>query len=480
MGSEKNKNTKMGLHIASQLTKKSSKELSSSLKKYKSDFPFQEEDLDKLKISLSETEYLVLEHILNLFTETNYKGNVNPVPINDLLKNGTLSPNEVQHFDTLSHLPRLQLSKEDIYKFATGNSIGARERVLDSFLNIGKKMFTFAYERAFIDDTNRPARDIQGKLKKELISYSDTLFKIANVSRDGKRGVFEIIPSFIFLDQLDKYFILFPVDWRDEIKQITGKKRIPNTLLRLIFCLRIQYEIKRRKNDNLSLNWSVEKACSSLDVPANYVKSHKSYLKNLFKQTYEYAVMCGYLESFSINEDKHQLNLNPSKYYDPKLNSISSCKADVDSLDILKSFYKKLKEIGLKQDFLKGNALEKGKKYISYIIEKGYSKEDILSVIIFGLKDPFWCTQINTPKKLKQSFEDVFIQQKSKCKGSLESNIQLAKKVVSELEPLSSEHNFKLELDSDILWIGSKSFSIKDKKFEKEIEMYLEKVGKTI
>ena len=75
-----------------------------------------------------------------------------------------------------------------------------------------------------------------------------SLFRIKTVrTEEGELQYYEIHPSAPLLDQISNYFLLVPNDWREEVKQLTGKRASSYTY-ELLLWLRLQYEQIRRYN----------------------------------------------------------------------------------------------------------------------------------------------------------------------------------------------------------------------------------------
>jgi len=468
-------NTKIGIHAASNLIGRPTQFLMDMQQKAKPTNKVSRQQTEESKVSLTETEFKVLEGILSTLTSNNYYNMIAPANIDELIQNKEVSDEELKNIDRLSKLPKLRANKEQIYTWggAKKTSIAAREKAFKGFKTLSEKKFVFCYERAIFDDKGVLVRDKSGSLQKEIVSFTDTLFRVAYLKTlNTKREYIEIFPSPVFLDQIDKYFILFPNNWRDEVKLASKKSRVPTAAYRLLFSLRLQYEFKRRSNSTFSIDWSLEKICQTLNIPKKYIKSKKKYLNDLLKDCYEIALACNYIDKYDMKELVHTLYLNENKYYNPNT-SIKPLQKDAKSdlkndaekeFEIFNFYYSELSLVGIKKQLPKGHLKTQTIKNLSNLVSQ-YDSQVIKEVIHWSLNHQFWCSKVTSLNLLSKNFPDIFLEMKNKKRP--ENNLLIAKNLIKQLHK-----NKKYSIDiSDTSIIFSyatqqKQISLNDTNFE--------------
>ena len=132
-----------------------------------------------------------------------------------------------------------------------------------------------------LDKNGMPEIDSEGKWKKEEVMAVDTLFVIKEIrdQKEGKLEYYEIIPSPIFLDQRESYFMLIPYNWREEVRELVGNKKASSYTFCFLLFLRYQYELSRRTQKNVQnpakLNGTGKKLQSRLRYPNLYTSVKK-------------------------------------------------------------------------------------------------------------------------------------------------------------------------------------------------------------
>lgn len=362
----------------------------------------------------------MLEGILSTLSDTNYEGHKGPVNINDLFHKGELSPEELKAVDFASKLPRIFIKKEEIYKWAKAkkNSISQRQRAMQAFEKICRTNILVYYERAKFDKNGTPLRDTRGNIQKEPIVYEDRLFKLGKNLQDGS---LEITPSLVFLDQIEKYFILLPKNWREEILSVTNQKRLPKGLEQFILALRTHYEIRRRKSESTKLIWSAEQICSNLSIPLSYISKKQKHLKERLEKICYLAKESGYIKSYEIDDSfKTTIDLEESKYYNPskrnfqKENPQISDKAET----VFNIFYQTLKNRGIRKQTPTGSSRLSSIDIFQSLLNQGYQPDVISKIINWGINSPFWASKILTPASFRKNFDSMLIEMKNQKNSS--------------------------------------------------------------
>ena len=272
-------------------------------------------------INLTDTQLKLMEGILLGFSQTNYAGNIEPKEKKDLAKDEYKFGVLPAMYDNVTLIPRIRVSQREIMILAgiNINSIASWERGLEAIRHLGTKQFYFYYERTAKNRNGKFIKDEKGKYKKEEVYAVDTLFKIKDVTdkATGRFLYYEIEPSGIFLDQIENYFLLIPYNWREEIKELKGDKKVSAYLVRFLYFLIREYEIKRRKNAPYVIKYSWEMMADTIKMPQNFYKNQKKRANIIIEDAYKTALELGYLKSYKRTE-VDELILNPEKYYTPK------------------------------------------------------------------------------------------------------------------------------------------------------------------
>jgi len=89
----------------------------------------------------------------------------------------------------------------------------------------------------------------------ESVVAVDTLLTIKEVRHkdSGKLDYYEAVPSTLFLDQREGYFLLIPFGWREEVRSLVGQRRASVYTFRFLLFLRYQFEMKRRSKKKHAL-----------------------------------------------------------------------------------------------------------------------------------------------------------------------------------------------------------------------------------
>lgn len=290
-------------------------------------------EIDRYGLDLTTTQYKVMEGILRAFSETQYKGNLPSISVNETLQEQNIrvrSKSDVPTiFKNLVEVPRIQISQRDLFRLSgiDDNNKGEMMDGLEALSYLSVTQFCFYYTRMAVNETGIPEKDTKsGDFKKEEVQAIDKLFTVKRVSDDITKEFkyYEIMPSAIFLDQVDRYFLLVPRGWMEEVKGKVGLKRASSYTFRFLLYLRFQFEEKRRKiryqkskcRYEIKSPW--QHIAKDLKMPESvYVRQRKRALM-LLEDAYSTALQLGYLISHSREGDTDTLVLNEEKYPAPK------------------------------------------------------------------------------------------------------------------------------------------------------------------
>ena len=291
--------------------------------------------IDKYGIDLTVIQLRVMEGVLGALTRTNYKGNLEPTTKEELVSNfpAIKTVDDLPKiFNHIKEIPRLKIGKRELVSLAgmRYDSQSDVERVVNALMYLGTTQFCFYYSRLSIGKDRTPERDEKtGEYKKEFVTSFDTLFKVNVVKDDATREFkyYEVSPSAVFLDQKEKYYMLIPYGWKEEIRRLVGERKASSYLYLFILWLRYQFEQKRRKNSRPSTkvkekyqfvgNWiSIAQA---IRMPETVYRRNKANAQKIIDSAYSTAKELGYLISYSRKGEIDKLILNPDKYPFPKL-----------------------------------------------------------------------------------------------------------------------------------------------------------------
>ena len=141
--------------------------------------------------------------------------------------------------------------------------------------------------------------------------------------RQGLLQYYEVQPSAPLLDQVNNYFLLVPNGWRDEVKQLTGKRASSYTY-ELLLWLRLRYEEIRRHNDNktkkprpFTISKSWEDVAQALKMPETMYKANRKRASKIIQEAYSVAIQLDYLVRVENNGATDVLYLNENYYPKP-------------------------------------------------------------------------------------------------------------------------------------------------------------------
>lgn len=341
VGVEGEKHTKIAIHTVSQFYG-DNKQLSL----------FSDEKIDAFKdatglnltnrptnygVVLNQAQRRVFEGILKAFTDTNYKGDeqkdkataLREVYSDTETSAKTLVKKDNAPYRNIDTIPVVKLTQAQIIDLS-GYDLkkqrqGDKQDVIEALSFLATNQFCFYWVRLKTEN-GKPVKDKSGNYVKEEVMEVGTLLRIKTV-RDGTGLLqyYEIHPSAPLLDQVNNYFLLVPNNWRDEVKQLTGKRASSYTY-ELLLWLRLQYEQIRRYNKGggknrkpkpfkISKSW--EDVAIALKMPESVYKGKRKRAIKIIQEAYSVAIKLGYLVKVENNGATDILYLNESYYPKP-------------------------------------------------------------------------------------------------------------------------------------------------------------------
>lgn len=292
---------------------------------------------DEYGVVLNQSQSRVLMGILKAFTDTNYKGD-ELIEKKEALKEiynlnnvsaKTLVESDNAPYRNIDAIPVLRLTQAQVIDFSgydlKNQRQGDKQDVVDALTFLATKQFCFYWERLKTEN-GKPVRDKNGEYKKEAVMEVGTLLRIKTVrDQTGLLQYYEIHASAPLLDQVNNYFLLVPNNWRDEVRQITGKRASSYTY-ELLFWLRVQYEQIRRYNKGggkgrkpkpfkISKSW--EEVAIALKMPETMYKANRKRASKIIQDAYSVAIKLGYLIRVENSGATDILYLNEDYYPKP-------------------------------------------------------------------------------------------------------------------------------------------------------------------
>ena len=278
---------------------------------------------DSYGVVLNQSQRRVLEGILKAFTDSNYKGDEE---IDKATYNSNIYPiNKIAGaYSNVDKIPVVRLTQAEIIKLSGHDRTqGDKVDVVEAISFLATKQFCFYWVR-LKTEKGKPVKDKSGDYVKEEVMEVGSLFRIKTVrTEEGELQYYEIHPSAPLLDQVNNYFLLVPNDWREEVKQITGKRASSYTY-ELLLWLRLQYEqirrynsVKNRKRKPFKISKSWEDVAIALKMPETMYKSNRKRASKIIQDAYSTAIKLGYLVGVENNGATDILYLNESYYPKP-------------------------------------------------------------------------------------------------------------------------------------------------------------------
>ena len=288
-------------------------------------------------VVLNQAQRKVFEGILKAFSDTNYKGDEQKDKVTALREvysdtetsAKTLVKGENAPYRNIDTIPVVKLTQAQIIDLSgydlKRQKQGDKQDVIEALSFLATKQFCFYWVRLKTDN-GEPVKDKSGDYVKEEVMEVGTLLRIKTVrDQTGLLQYYEIHPSAPLLDQVNNYFLLVPNNWRDEVKQLTGKRASSYTYEFLLW-LRLQYEQIRRYNKGggksrkpkpfkISKSW--EDIAIALKMPKTMYKANRKRASKIIQEAYSVAIKLGYLVRVENNGATDILYLNESYYPKP-------------------------------------------------------------------------------------------------------------------------------------------------------------------
>jgi hypothetical protein len=278
---------------------------------------------DSYGVVLNQSQRRVLEGILKAFSDSNYSGDEE---IDKATYNSKIYPiNKIAGaYNNVDKIPLVRLTQAEIIKLSGHDRTqGDKVDVVEAITFLATKQFCFYWVR-LKTERGKPVKDKSGDYVKEEVMEVGSLFRIKTVrAEDGELQYYEVHPSAPLLDQVNNYFLLVPNDWRDEVKQLTGKRASSYTY-ELLLWLRLQYEQIRRYNSGrnrkkklfkISKSW--EDVAIALKMPETMYKANRKRASKIIQEAYSVAIKLGYLVRVENNGAIDLLYLNEGYYPKP-------------------------------------------------------------------------------------------------------------------------------------------------------------------
>lgn len=285
-------------------------------------------------VVLNQAQRKVLEGILKAFTDTNYKGDevknrataLKEVYSDSETSAKTLVEGESAPYKNIEAIPVIKITQAEVIELSGySKRQGDKQHVIEALSFLATNQFCFYWIRLKTEN-GKPVKDKSGDYVKEEVMEVGTLLRIKTVrDQTGLLQYYEIHPSAPLLDQINNYFLLVPNNWRDEVKEITGKRASRYTYEFLMW-LRLQHEQIRRFNKNggkkrkpkpfkISRSW--EDIAIALKMPESMYKRNRPKSKKIIQEAFSVAIKLGYLDKVENNGATDVLFLNESHYPKP-------------------------------------------------------------------------------------------------------------------------------------------------------------------
>ena len=413
--------------------------------------------IDRFGIDLTEIQSRIMEGILYGFSRTAYKGNVDPTSKEHLAKL-KFSGKIPSSYKYIQEIPRIRISQSELLEWSGINkqSIASWSRAVEAIQELGRKQYCFYYDRLVLDQDGTPIKEKNNKWAKEEVFSVDTLFSIKEIREKGSGTLkyYEIMPSAIFLDQRESYFMFIPLNWREEVKELVGNKKASSYTFRFLLFLRYQYELKRRSKKlkpPYKIKWSPEEISMAIKMPPSIYLRKKKRATEILDDAYSVAKRLGYLIEYEHTGHLDILTLNEKKFFNNRSLSYNFTDALDEKLDKDLSAAKSLCDLFHSQkcrldphyQIPNGKVLESQILAFQTLLTNR-PLEDIEKLICWSTTKKFWCTRLSTPIKLNQNFSEAWSemmlgsefgieQKKARNKESAKKIIQKAKLINPEL-----------------------------------------------
>lgn len=381
-----------------------------------------EGEISRYGIDLTDIQLRMMEGILHGLTKTRYRGNLDPVEIPEHAKEKYPRGDLPDSYKYLERIPKFKATQSEILRWANVNqkSAGEVQVALRAFKHLGTNQYCFFYTRLALNEEGVPRKDRDGDFLKEEVIAVDTLFTIKEVrsKKTGLLNYYEIIPSSIFLDQRESYFMLIPFNWREEVRGIIGQRKASSYTFRFLLLLRYLFELQRR-NDKTKKEFIVkcppEEMAIKLKMPESVYKRKKDRAYKILEDAYSVAKRLGYLKKYERTPALDILYLNEEKYYLPrgieklpvakdKEDPTPEMKVAKEILDLI--IHERRKLAPTYNPIGGGQIREHSLNHLAELV-KERPVEEIKKVVVWGINKPFWCNRIGTPSKLRKHYDEA-------------------------------------------------------------------------
>ena len=288
-------------------------------------------------VVLNQAQRKVFEGILKAFTDTNYKGDEQKdkaIALGEVYSDTetsakTLVIKDNAPYKNIDTIPVVKLTQSQIIELSgydlKSQRQGDKQDVIEALSFLATNQFCFYWIR-LKTDKGKPVKEKSGDYIKEEVMEVGTLLRIKTVrDQTGLLQYYEIQPSAPLLDQVNNYFLLVPNNWRDEVKQLTGKRASSYTY-ELLLWLRLQYEQirrynkggdKNRKAKTFKITKSWEDVAIALKMPETMYKANRKRASKIIQEAYSVAIKLNYLVGVENNGATDILYLNEGYYPKP-------------------------------------------------------------------------------------------------------------------------------------------------------------------
>lgn len=318
-----------------------------------------ERQIDRYGIDLNEGQHNVLKAILGAFTETDYKGNTDRLPLEESGRipkykedpDSIKSAFRVLQNSKIKTLPQIQITQAELFRRCgiKSEDRSLRQRALEDLAFLGREQFVFWWQR-FVKkevklDVKRGkgqhvkldvVRDKEtGEAEKEDVYEVGTLLRVKEV-RDEKTQqlkYYEIAPSLVMLEHLSGgHFVTYPYRLEREVQQKTGK-RIKKYEAQLLGWLALTFEDERRHRINLKLHGNLvalakvggeiptetaidwQELARQLKMPETLRIKNKKKGRGMIERACSIAAKAGFLTGYEIDgTGTIKLVFNPLAY----------------------------------------------------------------------------------------------------------------------------------------------------------------------
>ena len=463
-----------------------------------------EKEITRYGIDLTDTQTKMMEAILNGFTRTRYKGNLDPVDKPIHAKERYPIGGVPFSYKNFANLPRLRVTQSEILRLANINqeSAGDVQDAIKALKHLGITQYCFYYTRLAFDEDGTPKHDKSGSFEKEEVMSVDTLFAIKEV-RSKKTGLldyYEIIPSSIFLDQADKYFMLIPNNWREEVRKIVGQRKASSYTFRFLLFLRYQFELLRRGKDKSKSRFvfkcTPQEMAIKLKMPESVYKRKRERANKILDEVYSVAKQLQYLTNYERTGSYDILYLKEEKYSLPRHEEKLVISAKEEDLSSEMKQAKELHSLILQErrkltptynPVRGGQIVDQSLKHLVDLL-KEHSFDEIAQVIVWGIPKSYWCNRIGTAANLRKNFIEALTELRASTgkakdkKASEDENRKFAEEILQKVEKQANAKKIRFEILNkyiEILDGSPQSFILNysDKGFEEQLENALRKRG---